>query len=149
MSIGIGKYTNMKRYPVPKDVLSLVKEPTVAYRSGIIRASRRGVARTDFVDFVRSIKQSVASMARIIPASYSTLTKKNTFDQATSERIFELAELYARGKDVFGDIDKFNAWLQRISKPLGNVTPYSLLDTSHGIDLVGEELGRIDHGVFA
>lgn len=53
------------------------------------------------------------------------------------------------GEDVFGDKDVFQAWLHDKTIPLGNVTPISLLDTSFGIVMVKEELGRIQHGVFA
>lgn len=53
------------------------------------------------------------------------------------------------GEDVFGDKDVFQAWLHDKSIPLGNFTPISLLDTSFGIVMVKEELGRIQHGVFA
>jgi putative toxin-antitoxin system antitoxin component (TIGR02293 family) len=150
LSTYIGKNAKvMKGYLIPEDIFNLIEEPTVASREKIIQASRRGVAREDFNSFARSIHQSVANLSKIIPASYSTLTKKATFDKATSEHIFKLAELYAYGRDIFGDVNTFNHWLQRESKPLGSVTPYSLLDTGYGIGLVMEELGRIDHGIFA
>jgi len=80
-------------------------------RHAVIVAARNGVKRTDFIAFAKLISQSVAALAEIIPASYSTLTKKRVYDKETSERIFEIAELYSLGKEVFGSISTFNNWL--------------------------------------
>lgn len=140
------KYKSFKI--TPNDVLAM-SEPIYSYGFDLIVASREGVLRTDFVEFAKNIKHSMQSLSSIIPASYSSLTKKKVFDLETSERIFELAELYARGKDVFGSIDTFNDWLHTVSIPLGGESPFSLLDTSFGIEIVKNEIGRIDHGVFA
>ena len=99
--------------------------------------------------FVKEVKQSVSALAEVIPASYSSLTKKDRYDKATSERMVELAEVFAQGTEVFGDVIKFNSWLESPSQPLGGVTPFSLLDTSIGISLVKDELGKIDYGLIA
>ena len=132
----------------PSDVLAM-QEPFSTYSLQVITASREGVSRVDFVDFASKIRHSIQSLSSIIPASYSSLTKKKIYNLETSERIFELAELYAYGRDVFGSIENFNSWLHTDSIPLGGQTPFSLLDTSFGISMVKHELGRIDHGVFA
>ena len=138
----------MPRYIKPQDVLR-VQDPSFAYGMNLIESARQGVSRADFVDFAKRIKRSVQSLARIIPASYSSLSKKQSFDLKTSERILAIAEVYALGIEVFGDIDRFNHWLNAISLPLGGKTPFSILDTSFGIELVKKEIGRIDHGIFA
>lgn len=132
----------------PSDVLAL-QEPFSAYTLQMISASREGVSRQDFIDFASRIKHSIQSLSSIIPASYSSLTKKKVYNLETSERIFELAELYAYGRDVFGTIENFNSWLHTESLPLGGQAPFSLLDTSFGISMVKHELGRMDHGIFA
>ncbi|MBX2844896.1 MAG: MbcA/ParS/Xre antitoxin family protein [Saprospiraceae bacterium] len=140
-------------YPEASSLLQVMEAEasySVMYnRHAVIAAAREGVTRKDFFAFAKFISQSVAALAEIIPASYSTLTKKKVYDKETSERIFELAEVYTIGKEVFGSIPTFNKWLARKSLPLGGVTPFSLLDTSYGISLVKEEIGRIDHGVLA
>lgn len=132
----------------PSDLLA-VTEPWSSYALELIEASRRGIQREEFIDFAKQIKQSIQSLSRVIPASYSSLSKKDVFDQETSERIYEIAQIYAIGQEVFGDIDRFNDWLNSVSIPLGGVTPFSLLDTSFGVDLIKKELSRIDYGLFA
>ena len=132
----------------PSDLLQ-VSEPWSSYGLELIRASRRGVHRSDFVHFIKLIKQSVQTLSQVIPASYSSLSKKDIYDQETSERIYEIAQIYAIGKEVFGDIDRFNDWLTTNSIAMGGVTPFSLLDTSFGVDLIRKEISRIDYGVFS
>jgi len=133
-----------------KATLDLLKlqEPAGSYTTSLIDASRAGIARSQFMAFAQRVKQSMRSLSKVMPASYSSLSKKDMYDQDTSERILEIAEIYAMGMEVFGDIDRFNSWLQHVSAPLGGHTPFSLLDTSFGIRMLKDEIGRIDHGIF-
>ncbi len=131
------------------DAQSVVHEPSVSSDLQYIAAARQGISRQDFIRFAGQIKHSLQSLAQIMPASYSSLTKKKIYDQETSERILELARLYRQGKDVFGSIEKFNAWLHTHSIALAGQKPFDLLDTSFGVGLVAQQLGRIDYGLFS
>jgi putative toxin-antitoxin system antitoxin component (TIGR02293 family) len=75
--------------------------------------------------------------------------ENKSFDPLYSERILQIELLYKKGIDVFGIADNFYTWMDTVSIPLGNVKPKQLLDTSFGIDAVYDELGRIEHGIFA
>jgi putative toxin-antitoxin system antitoxin component (TIGR02293 family) len=55
----------------------------------------------------------------------------------------------ARGSEVFEDMDNFLSWMNHPTKALGDTTPASLLKTRFGVELVLDELARIEHGVFA
>jgi len=57
--------------------------------------------------------------------------------------------LVRKGEEVFGDKSKFDAWLNATNVSLGNVVPKNLLDSSFGINLLKDELIRIEYGVFA
>ena len=118
-------------------------------RYALIKATRQGVKRADLVDFAKAIKHSLSQIAEIIPASYSTLSKKDIFDKEISERIFELAEVFSLGHNVFGNDEKFNRWIHKKNLALGGMIPFSLLDTSRGVQMVLNELQRIDYGIFA
>ncbi|MDO6470233.1 MbcA/ParS/Xre antitoxin family protein [Maribacter sp. 1_MG-2023] len=61
----------------------------------------------------------------------------------------EIRKLMSHGEKVFGDKSNFQIWLNLESKALGNITPKSLLETEEGIQLVNDELGRIEHGIFS
>ena len=67
----------------------------------------------------------------------------------SSERLLELTRLYYMGIEVFENTTKFNQWLQRPNLALGKKPPIELLDTNIGLDLVMDELIRIDYGVFS
>ncbi|MCF6342390.1 MAG: DUF2384 domain-containing protein [Bacteroidales bacterium] len=71
------------------------------------------------------------------------------FGPVSSEKIIEIIMLYKYGVAVFGDKEKFNTWLVSKNVALGGVDPKSLLDTSVGIQIVKNELTRIEHGVLA
>jgi putative toxin-antitoxin system antitoxin component (TIGR02293 family) len=61
----------------------------------------------------------------------------------------KLQDLYSIGTRLFGDKNNFNNWLQKESYGLGKRKPINLLNTASGIDLVYEELVRIEFGATA
>jgi len=50
---------------------------------------------------------------------------------------------------VFGNKLKFDSWLETSNLALGDINPKSFLDSNLGINLVKDELARIEHGVLA
>lgn len=67
---------------------------------------------------------------------------------SVSERAIALAQLYARGFEFMGK-ERFLRWMNRQHVSLGRKRPIDLLDTHFGMVLIGDELGRIEHGVLA
>ena len=61
----------------------------------------------------------------------------------------EIAALYTKGADVFGSAEKFSLWMDSVLLPFGNKKPKEFLDTSARIDMIMDELCRIEHGVLA
>ncbi|WP_169540045.1 type II RES/Xre toxin-antitoxin system antitoxin [Niabella aurantiaca] len=95
---------------------------------------------------------SDVEMAGIIHTSDRTLrryTPAQKLSAEQSERIIELARLYARGTDVFDGLDAFKTWMTTPVDALGAQKPMTFLDTSMGIELLMDELGRIEQGIFA
>ncbi len=115
----------------------------------IIHAARNGVTRSDLKKFSLRVALPITKISEIVPASYSTLAKKSNYDKEVSERLFEIAEVYAKGFEVFGDEKKFTRWLNKPNMAVGGDIPFSLLDTSYGVQLVLNEITRIDYGIFA
>ena len=158
---------------------SKVKEPVAVYMNSIIAPvgaiglmgmeSEKGFAEIknekDFISLIRTgiPKQamdnlmdrtglSANEMAAITHTSDRTLrryTPKQKLSQDQSERIIEVARLYSRGINVFGGILEFKEWMNMSLLPLGNKKPKEFLDTSLGIGMLMDELGRIEHGIFA
>jgi putative toxin-antitoxin system antitoxin component (TIGR02293 family) len=74
---------------------------------------------------------------------------KDGLTPGESEKVVRLARVVARATKVFGDQKKARDWLLHASRALGGETPLSMLDTDIGANAALQELGRIDHGVFA
>jgi putative toxin-antitoxin system antitoxin component (TIGR02293 family) len=66
-----------------------------------------------------------------------------------TDRILDLAKLYAHGMIVFGSIDNFNYWLNTPSVDLKGEKPIDFIHSRHGLELVDDVLGRIEHGIPA
>ncbi|MEO9071250.1 MAG: MbcA/ParS/Xre antitoxin family protein [Ginsengibacter sp.] len=56
--------------------------------------------------------------------------------------------LYKYGIKVFGNKEKFNLWLETKNQALGSIIPKKLLEKDSGINLLKDELTRIEHGVL-
>ena len=69
--------------------------------------------------------------------------------QKQTEKIIEIQQLMQYGESVFGDMDSFHSWLAMHNVAMGGVCPKQLLDTSVGLAIVKDALGRIEHGILA
>lgn len=113
---------------------------------------REGVPKKALDSLLVHTGISVAEMANIIKTSDRTLrryTPQQKLGPEQSERLIELARLYSRGEEVFDTLDAFREWMDSPVLALGNKKPKEFLDTSLGIDMLMDELGRIEHGIFA
>lgn len=125
---------------------------TFRFDTDLIQLIRSGISKKSLDHLIAQIGYSLTDIASLLHVSdrnirrYTPSEKLNT---EQSERLVEIAKLYARGEDVFGSIDDFNEWMEAQLLSLGNQTPKSFLDTSLGIQLIHKELIRIEHGVFA
>ncbi len=85
-----------------------------------------------------------------IPASSLAFKERDTsFDRKTSEHLIKLATLITRGKEVFEDEGEFILWLHTRIGAFRGRKPVELMETLTGIEMVLDELGRIEHGVFS
>ena len=68
---------------------------------------------------------------------------------AASENVLKLAELYEIGITTFdNNVESFVSWLNARIPALNNDRPIELLSSNLGIDLVKEELLRIEYGIY-
>jgi len=119
----------------------------------LIRAAREGISFTTFAGFVDKSPFDLADWSAFLHLSERTMQRykkeARTFDTPQSEKILEIALLYNKGTDVFGNAGKFNLWLDSPNLALGRTAPKSLMDSSFGLSLLKDELGRIEHGILA
>ncbi len=143
-----GNWNSLKLMGLDTEDIFKPVENTVDF----INRIREGIPKAALDHLAAIIGFSGAEMAGIVHTSDRTLRRyspdqKLTADQ--SERIVELAKLYARGAEVFDSLELFKTWMSTPIDALGAKRPNEFLDTSMGIDLLMDELGRIEHGIFA
>ena len=113
---------------------------------------KKGLETKSVNAFLEHSKLTKKQVSKFIHVSARTLQRNDPgkrLDINSSERLLELARLYYQGIEVFGKTEKFNQWLNRPNIALGNKAPIDLLDTSIGLELVMDELVRIDYGVYS
>ena len=140
----------IKRVPVDKFSYTYADaQDTLA----LIDLVREGVPFAEFEKIRAMTPFPVSDWARMLQVSERTIQRnekeRKPFQPAQSERILEISMLYRYGVSVFGDKLNFDIWLGLGSIALGGRSPRELLDTSLGIGMVRDELGRIEHGVLA
>src|SRR5688572_11633557 len=117
-----------------------------------IHCIRAGVPKKALDNLIEVTGISAGEMADIVRTSDRTLRRYSAnqkLNAEQSERVIELAKVYSRGEEDFGSIDAFREWMNGAVLALGNKKPKEFLDTSLGIEMLMDELGRIEHGIFA
>ena len=125
---------------------------TVENVTDFIDCIREGVPKKALDNLIEVTGINVTEIAGIIRTSDRTLRRyqpKQKLNPEQSERVIELAKVYSRGEEVFGTLNAFREWMNSSVMSLGNKRPKEFLDTSMGIEMLMEELGRIEHGIFA
>ena len=142
----------MKKYPsqAKNSRPSMVQESDVM---SILYSSRTGVSFSNFLKMIHNIPFTLNEWAKMLNLSERTIQRykkeKKSFDSIYSDRIYQVVLVYQRGEFVFGNTSNFNSWMSLPCIALDGHAPKDLLDTSFGIQMVNDELTRIEHGITA
>ncbi|MCZ6635997.1 MAG: DUF2384 domain-containing protein [bacterium] len=112
----------------------------------------QGVPKSALIRLAEYLDLSIGQISQLLPVSERTIQRYPSDQRCSgvvSEHILHLATVAARGSEVFGDRENFLSWLNQPSVALGNRVPLDLLNSRFGADMVLEELGRMEHGVFS
>ena len=118
----------------------------------LVDLGERGLTKASLLKLASFLELSTAQMAHLLPVTERTIqrySRTTRLNRSVSEHILEIAHVAVRGVDVFEDKGRFLAWMGRVNVALGNRKPLDLLASTLGIDLVIDELGRIEHGVVS
>ena len=92
-------------------------------------------------------------IARMLNISSKTLDRYRLIEKrltpAASELMLRLFSLYKQGEKIFGNSVEFQKWVEEPAYGLGYKVPKSIIQTSAGIELVMDELIRIEYGDLA
>jgi putative toxin-antitoxin system antitoxin component (TIGR02293 family) len=112
----------------------------------------KGISKKALEGLKTKAKLDYDQLSKALNVARATLINKkgnDKFNQDISDKIVGLADLYSYGYEVFEDRDRFNDWIFRPNKALGNVAPFELLHTSFGREEVKNLIGRIDYGIYS
>jgi putative toxin-antitoxin system antitoxin component (TIGR02293 family) len=119
----------------------------------IIKAIKTGIKFSVFISIAQKSPFTLNEWSAFLNISERTMQRhkkeRRPFDTGSSEKIIEITLLYKYGIEVFGNKEKFNSWLETKNLALGGVVPKELLDNTFGINLLRDELTRIEFGVLA
>jgi putative toxin-antitoxin system antitoxin component (TIGR02293 family) len=118
----------------------------------LIDLSKRGLSKASLEHLSIFTGISVNKLVLFLPISFRSvqrLDRDERFSSAVSEGILRIAEVFAKGMDVFEDRELLMAWMSTPSPALNRKTPLDLLDTLYGAQVILDELTRIEHGVAA
>jgi putative toxin-antitoxin system antitoxin component (TIGR02293 family) len=118
-----------------------------------IHIAKDGINATVLTNFILYFNLSKSLTANILNISEPTLyrwTKSNkTLDRNFSVKLFEIADLFLYGEEVFGNRDNFFKWLKLPNTALGGLEPEELIEIPGGVEKVRDILGRIEYGVYS
>ena len=119
----------------------------------LIDVTRKGIDYNTFNEFTVSYPLNISTWSKILNMSERTIQRyrreKKRLDSIHTEKLLLIMLLFNKGVSVFGNISNFLAWINSKSIPLGGIKPIDLLDNSFGINMVKDELIKIEHGVLA
>ena len=121
-------------------------------RMDLVELSNKGVTKNALRHLAKFLSFTMSQMAALLPVTERTIQRyapRKHFNRVVSEQILQIAEVAAKGAEVFEDRDKFLAWMDHPNRALADKTPLSLLNSRFGAEMVLDELGRIEHGVFS
>jgi len=120
---------------------------------GLIKSIREGVDYNTFDKFSGRFSLNNSDWSRILKVSERTMQRykkeKRRFDSLHSERLLLIMLLFKKGEEVFDNTDNYIDWLNSENVSLGGIKPIAILDNSFGVNMVKDELIRIEHGVLA
>ncbi len=167
----------MKNYPILEDAITTAMEPIMEANyptrppiplipitgSSALFTQPLSMSRIvqagipyDLFDRIREVAPlTEKEWCQILDISEKTLSRYAKegpdfrFRRLHSERILEIARFTDLGMAYFDSKEAFRMWLERKNYIFQNEKPLTLLNDFHGIGLLCEELGRMEHGIFS
>jgi putative toxin-antitoxin system antitoxin component (TIGR02293 family) len=122
-------------------------------RNRLVLAALQGIPALLFFNVADQTGYRREQVADVFDTSLKTFQRyereHRNLNPQDSEKVLKMQALFSLGAEVFGSADAFRRWMDKPAFGLGNQVPFSLLRTSGGIDLILDELTRIEFGDLA
>ena len=147
----------MKKKAIPvkyktKEEENILNEPMPVYRSIKIIPAVLDFPYRKFEKIAGQIAFTQKEWASILHLSEKTLQRyskdNKSFEGIYVDRILQMQELIKMGLETFTSTEALYRWLKRDKPVLGELLTFDSLKSSRGIQLIIDQLGRIQHGVY-
>jgi putative toxin-antitoxin system antitoxin component (TIGR02293 family) len=119
----------------------------------LVNRAQNGISVSAFFDLLEISELTSSELSSLLNVSYKTMQRyqkeNKKLSALNSEQVLKMIALYQKAEEVFGDLSSFNRWLRKPARGLGEQQPLQFMQTPGGIDLIREELLRIEFGAFA
>lgn len=118
----------------------------------LVELGSKGITKKAVSNLARYLSLSSKQVADLLPMSERTLHRYSShqhLNQSVSEQVIHIAKVLAKGTEIFQEKTKLLLWLNTPHKVFSGQTPLSILKSRFGNELVLEELGRIEFGVYS
>jgi putative toxin-antitoxin system antitoxin component (TIGR02293 family) len=126
---------------------------TMMDRTALVFSALNGVPAARFFETADLTGYKREQLAEVFDTSLKTFQRyereQKKLNPQDSEKVLKIIHLFQVGESVFGSADSFRRWMDKPAYGLGNQIPFVLLHTSGGIDLVLDEVMRIEYGDLA
>lgn len=132
-------------------IQALLSNEQINQRTDLIEIIRSGIETKYLKKIQEFTGLSDNEMGDVLPISKRQLVRyasEHRLNKEITSHIIQILELYQKGFKLFGT-KKFNAWVRTENKILGSIKPIELMDTSIGIEMIEDIIGRIEHGVYS
>lgn len=125
----------------------------ISNQIALVYTAAKGISISVFDSLLALTRLQKNELASFIDATPKTIdnyrAKQSKLGRLESEQLLQILSLYKKGREIFGSIESFNGWLKQSSIGLGGEKPFDLMYTPGGINLIMEELIRIEFGALA
>jgi len=117
-----------------------------------MKVVRDGISKKDLESLKAKTDMDYTVLAKTLSVTRATLInkKKNEkFGPSLSEKILDIAGLYAYGFEVFENEMAFKKWMSTPNRALNGQPPIDWIDNQFGRDEIRNIIGRINYGVHS
>jgi putative toxin-antitoxin system antitoxin component (TIGR02293 family) len=137
----------MKNYIIEDYQNMIANEPTLVYNA------RSGMMPQIFNDLFEITGFNKEELSDYFNTSWKTISRylvaNKPLDAVISEHALRMISIYQKGFEIFEDLEVFRNWLDKENYGTAGIKPKELLKTPGGLQLVKEELFRIEFGATA
>ncbi|MDA3939338.1 MAG: DUF2384 domain-containing protein [Spirochaetia bacterium] len=117
----------------------------------VIKSLELGIPTTAIEEIASYLDIPINKLMEHLHISLSTWhrrKKAGKLDFDLSDKILQISKLLEYAENVFGNSEKVRLWFKMSSIVFENRLPVELIGSLSGINLISDELIRIEHGVF-